>query len=58
MGGGGVPMSHFEFKENLAHYLVIFYSVVFSCLLNLLETYIIENNENMYINSINREKKF
>ena len=55
--GLGIHVSHFQFKGNLAHNFVIFHSVVLSCLLNLLETYNIENNETIYINSINREKK-
>ena len=42
---------------NLAHNFVIFHSVFFSCLLDLLKTYITKNYENININSINTNRE-
>ena len=45
-------------KGNLAHNFVIFHKVFLSCLLDLLKTYITENNGNINMKSICRENKF
>ena len=46
------------FKGNLAHNLMIFHLVFVSCILNMVETLITTNNENIDIVRIYMEKKF
>ena len=43
--------------ENLAHDFMIFHMVFDFCSLNVLQTLITENYENIYIVNIKREKK-